>query len=409
MHAIYPVQPRDPAGRRVDATPRTRVTDALEAGAAWAELPQAERAAFEQSRDRTSAWLLDTVADLRDPGLPIGSWDGIDDRPEAAGTAAQRAAFSTRLTGFLGEVATPADLRELTAFSLPAGRQPSGDDAWVFVQFASDGRTLQQRSLEVVSRRTGALLLDHGLDQDAGQTRESPAVEAALAADPDGELHDTVVASSTDIDEIADLITDPSQVFVQNTTCATCHRLNGLRFDFHSLSHFEDNAHTVSPRVEADVARDRAWTAAWLAGSPWEEAPATGGTGDDPTDPVDEPDDGDDGDDGGEATTWEPNETAATATEVQAPLDVELELTPGDVDHFAIDLDAPAEVSVRIAFSHADGDLDLALLDDTGEAFAWSASTEDEERITTTLPAGRTIVRVYGFQGAAGAYRLQIR
>ena len=113
-------------------------------------------------------------------------------------------AFAARLTGFLGETATPRDLRELTAFSLPAGRQPSGDDAWVFVQFLSDGQDLRQKSLEVVSRRTGELLVDHGLAQDAGQTRESPAVEAALDAgivavvQPGGSVRDDEVVAAAD-------------------------------------------------------------------------------------------------------------------------------------------------------------------------------------------------------------------
>ena len=252
----------------------------------------------------------------------------------------------------------------------------------------------------MVSRRTGELLVDHGLAQDAGQTRESPEVEAALRADPDGELHETVVSSSTDIEEISDLITDPTQVFVPNTTCATCHRLNGLRFDFHSLSHFEDNDHTVSPRVEADVARDRAWTEAWLAGTAWEGDDSTLNLGGDERD-----------DEGGgdETPSWEPNESVADAVPLSLPVDVALELTPGDVDHFSVDVDAPTEVMVRIAFSHEDGDLDLTLLDSSGQPIASSASTADEERVTMILPAGRTFIRVHGFQGASGDYRLQVR
>lgn len=409
IHAIYPVQPRDPAGRRVDALPLERVQGALDAGTRYADLSSAEQAAFEDSRDRTTTWLLDTVATLRDADLPVGSWDGIDDRPELTGSAPQRSAFAARLTGFLSQTATAGDLRELTAFSLPAGRQPSGDDAWVFVQFTSDGRDLRRKSLEVYSRRDGDLLLDYGLDQDAGQTRESPAVEAALDADPSGELHDTVVASSTDIDEIADLIADPSQVFVPNTTCASCHRLNGLRFDFHSLSHFEDNAHTVSPRVEADVARDRAWTDAWLAGSAWSEDPDLPATDDDEQDdPSTDTGETEDPEEEDLEPQWEPNDTVAEAIPLRLPVDQDLEITAGDQDIFAIDLEGERRVTVTLTFSNDVGDLDLALADADGVGFDYSATTDDRESLTATLPAGRTLVWVYGFEGATGPYTLRV-
>ena len=72
IHAIYPVQPRDLAGYRVDVTPMSRVTAALEDGAAWSDLASTDQLAFELSRDRTSAWLLDRLAALRDPALPVG-------------------------------------------------------------------------------------------------------------------------------------------------------------------------------------------------------------------------------------------------------------------------------------------------------------------------------------------------
>ena len=147
------------------------------------------------------------------------------------------------------------------------------------------------------------------------------------------------------------------------------------------------------------MARDRAWTEAWLDGVALDEDPGSPdrGNGDE-----------DRGDSSG-STTWEPNESVSEAVPLSLPVDVMLELTPGDVDHFAIDLDEPTEVTVRIAFTHATGDLDLALLDEWGESLAISASTGDEERITATLPTGRSIVRMYGFQGAATDYRLQVR
>lgn len=391
VHAIYPVATRDTAGRRMDTTAQDRVTGRLDAGGALADLSAADLAAFEASRDRTTAWLLDEVAGLRDRGLPLGSWDGLDDRPELSQDNTTAEAFRQRLVAFLSETADPSDLRELTAFSLPAGRQPSLDDAWVFVQFGSDGRSLLRRSLEVYSRTDGDLLLDYGLDQDAGQTRESPAVEDALAADPYGELHDTVVSSSEDVDEIVDLIVDPEKVFVANTTCATCHRLNGLRFDFHSLSHFEDNAHTISPRVVADVARDRAWSEDWLASEGWETPSAPDDSGTHASAPA------------------EPNETPATASNLPVPYTGDFEITVGDTDHYAVRLEVPTTVTVQVDLEPDAGDLDLVVLDASGSQLALSESTSPIESVTVTLPAGRSVVRVYGYSGATGRYRLQVR
>lgn len=409
IHAIYPVQPRDPTGRRVESAGLQRVQSSLDAGQPYSAVPASARAAFEDSRDHTTTWLLGALMDLRDPSLPVGSWDGIDDRPELTGTAAQEADFVAKLNGFLSQTATARDLRELTAFSLPAGRHPSVDDAWVFVQFTSDGDRLDQKNLEVFSRSSGTLLLDYGPDQDAGQTQESPAVEAALDADTNGELHDTVVRSSSSIDDIADLITDPTQVFVPNTTCATCHRLNGLRFDFHSLSHFEDNAHTVSPRVEADVAWDRAWTDAWLLGSASTGIPDPSGEGGNGETKDAMGETGDGTSTGGDAESQgEPNDTIEDATPVRPPLDARFEVTAGDQDLYALDLPSEQLVTVSIAFSHEAGDLDLALVDPDGNALADSTSTGDEEKLTRLLPAGRTLIWVYGFDGATGAYQLQV-
>jgi len=265
IHALYPLQPRDSAGARVSGSGIGAVRGALALGLGVDQVGDAEWTSYIDERDGTVAWLLGQVEGLRDARLTDDRYAGIDHRPELESPADVGEAFTERLVGLLAQTARPEDLRELTSFSLPAGRQPSGDDSWVFVQFESDGVDLSQRHLELLSRETGELLLDYGLDQDAGQTRESDAVTAALRADPDGPLHDTVVESSADIDLVAALVVDPEQVFVPNTTCATCHRLNDLRFNFHSLSHFEDEDHTVSPRVTEDVARDLRWVREWQA------------------------------------------------------------------------------------------------------------------------------------------------
>ena len=66
-----------------------------------------------------------------------------------------------------------------------------------------------------------------------------------------------VIIDPEDVDALGDAMAD--QFFVPNTSCASCHRLNNLRFDFHSLSHLEDGNMTISPRVVGDVDRELWW------------------------------------------------------------------------------------------------------------------------------------------------------
>ena len=73
------------------------------------------------------------------------------------------------------------------------------------------------------------------------------AVQAEIAAG-NNELSLSVIISASDIEDMGPEMADPYAFLVPNTSCASCHRLNGLRFDFHSLSGFEDRGITVSPR-----------------------------------------------------------------------------------------------------------------------------------------------------------------
>jgi hypothetical protein len=58
---------------------------------------------------------------------------------------------------------------------------------------------------------------------------------------------------------------------------------------------------------------------------------------------------------------------------------------------------------VRIEFSHAAGDLDLAAFDAAGAPAGVSNGTTNSEQVT--VPAGG-FVRVFGYNGAQGAYKL---
>jgi hypothetical protein len=77
---------------------------------------------------------------------------------------------------------------------------------------------------------------------------------------------------------------------------------------------------------------------------------------------------------------------------------------PGDVDHFAIPADA-GNVRVTLTFTHADGDLDLALIGADGQTVTSSTGTSDTETLDAT---GGQILRVYGYRDATGLYTLDL-
>lgn len=84
----------------------------------------------------------------------------------------------------------------------------------------------------------------------------------------------------------------------------------------------------------------------------------------------------------------------------------------GNDDFFRFYMPAPGEMGdeVRIDFTNANGNLDLALLDAAGTVLEVSASTRNFEKISLKdYPAGWYDVRVYGFLGATSAgYSLTI-
>ncbi len=77
------------------------------------------------------------------------------------------------------------------------------------------------------------------------------------------------------------------------------------------------------------------------------------------------------------------------------------ELCAGDEDWYRVE--STGSVTVRIDFAHADGDLDLEVVSDTGTVLGSSTSVQNEERVTATGPF---YVRVYGYSSAANAYTI---
>jgi hypothetical protein len=94
----------------------------------------------------------------------------------------------------------------------------------------------------------------------------------------------------------------------------------------------------------------------------------------------------------------EPNDVRTEARAVSGTVDG-LQICASDEDWFKL----AAGGTVKIAFTHASGDLDVTAYDASGIRIGSSESTNNEE--TVTVPAGGYI-RVYGYSGARNTYRL---
>jgi len=93
---------------------------------------------------------------------------------------------------------------------------------------------------------------------------------------------------------------------------------------------------------------------------------------------------------------FEENDDLGSAAPLTSPVaETALAVCPDDSDWFTLDLFAGEEVDVALTFSHAEGDLDLALLDASGNVVAESVTQSDDEALNAVIGAtGAYFVRV---------------
>ena len=182
----------------------------------------------------------------------------IDLRSELNGSGLSDA-FYQRLRTMLSRHCVPAALHELTAFSLPLGRNPASSNLWSFVAFGAKGGNLVASDLAVHEPVHGKLLYEfdrsENVTEAAGDSKLANALDEMDAAQAK-QILNQVVMDTDQLPELAPRINDPYQTLVANTSCASCHRMNNLDFNFHNLSYLEDHDITIAPRVRKDVARD---------------------------------------------------------------------------------------------------------------------------------------------------------
>jgi hypothetical protein len=242
--------------RRIDQWLRTIRTAAASNQSPFAPLTAAETAQFLVARNKVIRGLVSEATLLRSATFPSGAYQAVGVRPESASVSAEARAFATRVSAFLSRHASSLSIRNLTAFSLPEGREPALIDEWVFIAFAGSAGTLTQESISFRSRSTGAVLVDTGTAPRGSQTRDDDTVYEVPAGPAKEAIATQVLLGPRDLPRLKGALSDRQQLQVSNTTCASCHKLNALRFDFHNFGYLEDRPLTVSPRVTKDVALD---------------------------------------------------------------------------------------------------------------------------------------------------------
>ncbi len=255
VHALYPAEP----ARFLKADEAARVQAAITGLSQGQTLSVAAQKEFRSARERVLQELLPAVRALRDSSLPAQAFTGFGIRPEADDSSLQKS-FGQRLSAFLNRWTSPADLRFLTAFSLPEGREPAHLDEWVFLSFRAEKARLIAEPILIRSAVDGRVLANLGPSMRGSQGRDDDSLYDLLNGSTDAEeLAATVMLRINDIDRLTPMVRDREKLLVPNTSCVSCHKMNELRFDFHNFSYLEDRDITISPRVKRDVELDLSW------------------------------------------------------------------------------------------------------------------------------------------------------
>jgi hypothetical protein len=222
-------------------------------------LTKEELAEFVTLRNKVTQLLVANTLNLRSTKITTSQYSGHGIRPEY-GDLEEEKNFKQRLLGFLSKYGAPSEIKALTAFSLPEGRDAPGIDEWIFLAFQGNKGDILPEDILLKSHVTGKTIFNLGPSSRASMLRDDEALYD-LPASQEGakEINESVLLFQRDSSKLGPLINDRTQRLVPNTTCASCHKLNGLRFDFHNLSYLEDREVTISGRVTKDVSLDMEW------------------------------------------------------------------------------------------------------------------------------------------------------
>jgi len=107
---------------------------------------------------------------------------------------------------------------------------------------------------------------------------------------------------------------------------------------------------------------------------------------------------------------FEPDDDFANATAISSGTYDGLEITQDDTDFYAVDVESDDALSASVQFAHADGNLDLFLINPSQDEVVQVSDTEtDNETITyPTTESGTYYLAVVGYQGATAPYNLTV-
>lgn len=217
-----------------------------------------EEAEFQSLRNKVVERMLGNVMWLRAfSGTSV--YQGFGLRPEIGST--QDAEFRRRLVLWLQAYTQPRLVKDVAAFSLPAGRAPGAINVWSFVALRSQNGQLVPRPITVTSAKDARTMVNFG-----GHTNVTRQEDDRRLFNVDFgqvtalELVDSVIFSSIDQQRLLPRIADRNQLLVANTTCGSCHRFQTDPNNFHNMSYFVgQNQFSLAERVRRDVAWDLQW------------------------------------------------------------------------------------------------------------------------------------------------------
>ena len=230
-------------------------------GSEFSGLKINDQSQFIELRNRLSRILMTDALGLRSPGISVNDYSGHGLRPELYYGQAE-GSFRSKLIVLLSKYAFPQNLKAMTGFSLPAGREPAHTDEWVFVAFepTNDGN-IKLKNVPVFSMNDGAEIVTLP-SVTVGTMGQDSALfyDLDLSVEPFNQLTKQVlIFEDENRDAAAENIIQTTKTTVENTSCASCHRLNTPIFNFHNFSKFETDEVNVSQRVVNDVIYDMDW------------------------------------------------------------------------------------------------------------------------------------------------------
>lgn len=211
---------------------------------------------WEGLRFRVANSLIQAVVNLRGSGVSNSKYEGFGLRPELFGNNQD---FRIKVIDFIKKFTSKEALTELTAFSLPAGRNHAGDDQWVFLAFDAQAGKLSSKKLIVHDKNTGQPLHQGTLTQNTSMTLDDPHFYEINDPFAQVRLKEQVLLDVQDRSKIESQLFSKKPLLVGETSCATCHKFNSIRFNFHNFSKFEDRPTTISEILKHDVRLDLEW------------------------------------------------------------------------------------------------------------------------------------------------------